>query len=119
EDEVKRLIDAAKCSRWGHRNATMILVAYRHGLRVSELVNLEWTQVDFAGAHLHVRRLKRGAPATHPLGPDEMRALRRLKRESPASPFVFVSERGAPLSTEGFARLLQRASATAGLDIKT
>src|SRR5262249_4025775 len=108
-DEVANLIDAAKHSRWGHRNATMILGAYRHALRVSELVNLEWTQVDFAGGRLHVRRLKRGTPSTHPLGPDEMRMLRRLRRESPTSPFIFVSERGAPLSTEGFARLLQRA----------
>jgi site-specific recombinase XerD len=119
EAEVKRLIDAAKDNRNGHRDATMILIAYRHGLRASELVDLRWDQISFSGAVLHVRRRKAGTPATHPLTGLELRALRRLKREEqPMSQFVFVSERGAPLSTEGFSRLLQRAAVAAGLTIK-
>ena len=81
EAEVERLMAAARQNRWGHRDATMILVAYRHGLRVSELVDLRWDQIDFAAAALHVRRLKRGTPATHPILGDELRALRRLRRE--------------------------------------
>jgi type 1 fimbriae regulatory protein FimB/type 1 fimbriae regulatory protein FimE len=113
--EVERLIEAAKGNRHGHRDATMILLAFRHGLRASELVALEWTQVDFTGGVLHVRRRKNGSPATHPLTGRELRDLRRLKRESEGSPYVFVSERGAPFSTEGFARLLQRAAKAAKL----
>ena len=66
--EVDRLIDAAKPNRWGHRDATMILVAFRHGLRSSELVDLRWDQIDFAHAVLHVRRAKKGTPC-HPSHP--------------------------------------------------
>ena len=65
--EVEKLTEAAKGNRYGHRDATMILVACRHGLRVSELVDLRWDQVDFEGARLHVRRAKRGTPSTHPI----------------------------------------------------
>ena len=102
----------AKDNRWGHRDATMILVAYRHGLRVSELVDLRWDQVDFTTAALHVRRVKKGTPSTHPILGDELRALRRLQREQePKSPFVFVSERGAPFTTAGFSRVVERAGA--------
>jgi integrase len=64
-------------NRYGHRDATMILVAYRHGLRVSELVGLRWEQVDFRTASLHVRRVKKGTPSRHPILADELRALRR------------------------------------------
>src|SRR5262244_1094756 len=78
EAEVERLMNAAKKNRWGHRDATMILVAYRHGLRASELVDLRWEQVDFRTAALHIRRVKQGMPSTHPILGDEMRALRRL-----------------------------------------
>ena len=66
-NEVERLIEAAKTNRYGHRDATMLLVAYRHGLRASELCGLEWSQVDFNGATLHVRRAKNYKPATHPI----------------------------------------------------
>src|SRR5262249_41450007 len=75
--EVGRLRSAATGNRHGHRDTTMILVAYRHGLRVSELVDLRWDQVDFRTATLHVRRVKQGTPATHPILGDELRALRR------------------------------------------
>ena len=119
EAEVARLIDQAKDNRHGHRDATMILVAYRHGLRVSELVDLRWNQIDFDKATLAVRRVKSGTPATHPILGDEMRALRRLQREQdPRSPFVFTSERAAPFTTAGFARLVERAGAAARLGFK-
>jgi integrase len=116
--EVTRLIEAAKQNRYGHRDATMVLLAYRHGLRASELCDLRWDQLDFNRAVLHVRRVKQGTPATHPLTGLEMRALRKLRRESAASPFVFISERGAPFSTAGFARMLERAADAGGLEIK-
>ena len=113
---VDRLIDAAKANRWGHRDATMILVAFRHGLRSSELVDLRWDQIDFTHAVLHVRRAKKGTPATHPVVGDEMRALRKLQREQdPKSPFVFTSERGSPFTTAGFARMVERAGVEAKL----
>jgi type 1 fimbriae regulatory protein FimB/type 1 fimbriae regulatory protein FimE len=76
--EVARLIEAAKGNRWGHRDATMILVAYRHGLRAAELVDLRWDQIDFNTAALAVRRAKKGSPATHPIRGDDLQALRRL-----------------------------------------
>ena len=116
ETEIEKLLKAAGSSRWGHRDATMILVAYRHGLRVSELVDLRWDQIDFAHARLHVRRAKEGTPATHPIPGDELRALRKLQREQePKSPFIFTSERGSPFSTSGFAKLVERAGETAKL----
>ncbi|HRF09999.1 MAG TPA: tyrosine-type recombinase/integrase [Xanthobacteraceae bacterium] len=116
ETEVERLIETAKGNRHGHRDATMILLAYRHGLRAAELTDLRWDQVDFAKATLHVRRVKRGTPSTHPVQGDELRALRRLQREQePKSPFVFTSERGAPFTTAGFARMVERAGSAAKL----
>jgi integrase len=96
----------------------MILIAFRHGLRVSELVDLRWDQVDFNRAVLHVRRAKQGTPSVHPLTGSEMRALRRLQRRGEASPFVFVSERGAPFTTAGFARMIERAAVVASLKLK-
>jgi integrase len=119
EAEVTLLMEAAKHNRYGHRDATMILVGYRHGLRASELVDLRWEQIDFASATLHVRRVKRGTPSTHPVRGDELRALRRLQREqAPKSPFVFTSERGAPFATAGFARMVERAGEHAGFGFK-
>ncbi len=108
-------IEAAKTNRHGHRDATMLLVAFRHGLRASELCGLEWSQVDFTGATLHVRRVKNGKAATHPIRGDEMRALRKVQREAPKSPFVFVNERGTPFSPDGFNWLVKRAGQKAGL----
>jgi len=97
--EVDRLIDAAEANRWGHRDATMILVAFRHGLRSSELVDLRWDQIDFIHAVLHVCRAKKGTPATHPVVGDQMRALRKLQREQdPKSPFVFEARRSLPVA---------------------
>ena len=110
---------AAKGNRYGHRDATMALVAYRHGLRASELVDLRWDQVDFRTATLHVRRVKQGTPSTHPILGDELRALRRLQRDQePKSPFVFTSERGAPFTTAGFARMIERAGTEAKLGVQ-
>ena len=117
--EVAKLTEAAKANRWGHRDATMVLVAFRHGLRASELTDLRWDQIDFNTATLAVRRVKQGSPSTHPILGDELRALRKLQREQePKSPFVFTSERGSPFTTAGFARLVERAGESAGLGFK-
>jgi type 1 fimbriae regulatory protein FimB/type 1 fimbriae regulatory protein FimE len=117
EGEVERLIETARKNRWGHRDSTMLLIAFRHGLRASELVDLRWEQIDLEHALLHVRRLKNGSPATHPLTGRELRALRRLQRET-KSPFVFVSERGTPFSKRGFQAMVERAGEAAGFDMK-
>src|SRR4051812_11101273 len=117
-NEVEALVAAARQNRYGHRDATMILIAFRHGLRASEAVDLRWDQVDFNRASLHVRRSKGGTPSVHPLSGGEMRSLRRLQREMGASPFVFVSERRAPFTTAGLARMVERAARTAGLELK-
>jgi integrase len=118
-DEVDRLMAAVRGNRWGHRDAAMVLVGYRHGLRAAELVDLRWDQVDFKTATLHVRRVKQGTPSAHPILGDELRALRRLQREQePRLPFVFTSERGAPFTTAGFARMIERAGVDAQLGFK-
>jgi len=118
EVEVARLIAAAKKNRYGQRDATMILVAYRHGLRASEICDLRWEQFDFGSATLHVRRAKRGKPSTHPLRGDELRAVRRLERGAQTSVFVFVSERGAPFTTDSFNWIVKRAGRKAGLQLR-
>jgi integrase len=113
ETEIEKLIAAAGNNRHGHRDATMILMAFRHGLRASELVGLRWDQVDFEGGVLHVARSKRGTPSTQPISGRELRALRRLKRKE-GGPFVFTSERGSPFSVAGLQKLVARAGLAAG-----
>jgi type 1 fimbriae regulatory protein FimE len=109
EREIERLMDCArKHGRYGHRDATMILVAYRHGLRASEVCDLQWQQIELPEGRLHVHRVKNGIPSVHPIRGDEMRALRKLRRDYPTDAHVFVSERGGPISPIGFHRLIQR-----------
>jgi site-specific recombinase XerD len=117
EREIEKLMEAAKRNRWGHRDATAILIAYRHGLRASELVTLRWDDIEFATGKFHVRRAKGGMASVHPLGGKEMRALRRLQRETPErarSVSIFVSERLAPWTTAGYQRMVGRAGKAAG-----
>jgi type 1 fimbriae regulatory protein FimE len=114
EREVEKLIDAASENRLGHRDATAILIAYRHGLRSSELVTLRWDDFDLNAGKLHVRRFKDGQVGVHPVGGRELRALRRLKRESSQGVYVFVSERLAPLGVAGYQRMVARAGEHAG-----
>jgi integrase len=117
EREVEKLIEAAKGNRWGQRDSTMLLITSRHGLRASEVCGLQWSDVEFESATLHLRRAKGGATATHPLLGDELRALRALKREA-KSPFIFVSERGAPFSVAGLQKLVERVGVEAKLPFK-
>jgi site-specific recombinase XerD len=110
-EEVDRLIDAARSrlGRHGHRDATMILLAYRHGLRASELVALRWDMIDYHQGYLHVRRLKNGRPSVHTLRGSELRALRRLQhKQVPPSPYVFTTERLTPMTAAGFRKQLAR-----------
>jgi len=104
---------ARKSSRYGHRDATMILIGYRHGLRASELCDLQWSQVELATGRLHVRRAKNGSPSVHPMQGDEIRALRRLHREQGPSSHVFMSERDGPMTPKAFHALFGRIGARA------
>jgi type 1 fimbriae regulatory protein FimB len=114
--EIDRLIAAARqLGRHGHRDATMILLAYRHGLRVSELVSLRREQLDLRQGLLHVRRRKNGLPSTHPLHGPELRALRQVLHAYPETAYVFVSERGAPMIAATFRKLVARAGEAAKL----
>jgi type 1 fimbriae regulatory protein FimB/type 1 fimbriae regulatory protein FimE len=100
EKEVDRLIEAAcKRGRNGQRDATAILLAYRHGLRAAELCSLRWSQIDLRHGRLHVNRAKGGIESVHPLHGPELRALRPLQG---SSPYVFITESGTPVTTAWF-----------------
>lgn len=116
DGEVNRLVKAAaKSGRHGHRDSTLILVTYRHGLRVSELIALRWDQVELDSGKMHVGRVKEGIPSVHPIRGPEVRALRRLRREYPDSPYLFVTERRGPLSDSTVRKIVSRAGNVAGL----
>ena len=114
--EVEKLIKGARQGRYAHRDATLILVAFRHGLRAIEICDLEWSQVEFGrSAALHVRRAKNGKPSVHPLRGDEIRALRELRRQFPDSGFVFVTERSGPFTADAINQLIKRIGERSGL----
>ena len=106
---------AGKAGRHRHRDRTLILIAFRHALRVSELVALRWDQVDLKQGLLHINRAKNGSPSTHPLRGPEIRALRRLQRDYPETPYVFVTERKGPLTTSSVRKIITRAGVKAKL----
>ena len=113
--EVELLLETArKRGRYGQRDAAAILVAYTHGLRVSELCALTWPQIDFADGVVNIARLKNGRPSTQPLRAAELRALRQLRRDWPEGRFVFQNERGAPMTAAGFRKTLARVGEAAG-----
>ncbi len=114
--EVKRVIDhAGKLGRHGQRDATLLTLAYRHGLRVSELVALRWDMVDLKQGQLHVNRLKNGIASVHPLRGPELRALRQVARDYPETPYLFVTERKGPLTPDTVRKLIARAGRAAKL----
>ena len=117
--EVEKLTKEARKGRYGHRDATLILIAYRHGLRAIEVCDLEWSQVEFGrSASLHVRRVKNGKPSVHPLRGDEVRALSELRRQFPDSAFVFTTERCGPFTPDAVNRLIKRIAERAGFDFQ-
>jgi type 1 fimbriae regulatory protein FimB/type 1 fimbriae regulatory protein FimE len=115
-DEVEKLLAAARSTgRYGKRDETLLLLMYRHGLRVSEAVSLRWDAVDLKAGLLHVARRKNGTPSTHPLRGPELRALRQLKRDWPDSSYLFVSERGGPMTDSNVRKLVARLGVVAKL----
>ena len=116
DSEIERVRKAAaKVGRNGLRDDTLILLMFRHGFRVSEVTSLRWEQIDLKKGLLHVRRLKNGLPATHPLRGIELRALRQLQKLYPENPYVFVSERQAPLTSRIVHHIIARAGKHARL----
>lgn len=115
--EIARIIKAAKNNRHGLRDSTMILVGYTHGLRVSELIGLQWSDISFEDATLHIRRAKGGVTGSHPLRGDEKRTLRALQRQAKGT-WVFETERDGPFTTAGFASLIERAGEQAKIGFK-
>jgi len=94
----------------------MILIAYRHGLHVSELINLTWAQIDLDAGRVSVRRLKNGEDSFHPISGREIRGLRTLRLKNPGARYVFVTERSAPMARNAFFKLLTKAATKAGLE---
>ena len=116
--EVDKLLAAsAKVGRHGARDRTLILIAYRHGLRVAELVALRWDQVDLKAGLVHVARLKNGLASTQPIRGPELRALRELRRSYPDSPYLFVTERGGPMTPATVRKIIARAGELAALPL--
>jgi integrase len=118
-DEVERMILAIRQvgGRMAFRDALLIVMAYRHGLRASELISLRWDQMDLKAGTLHVARLKQGSPSTHPLRGPELRALRAWKREQgDAIPYIFTSLRGAPMTRRTVHHVVAEAGTAAGID---
>src|SRR5215469_10003735 len=101
-DEVERMITAARRAdgRLAERDALLIMMAYRHGFRATELISLRWDSIDLKQGTIAIARLKRGSDSTHPLRGPELRALRTWKREqaASASPYLFTSLRGGPIT---------------------
>jgi integrase len=102
-------------ARWIAANIAKLPELLRNGLRASEVVALRWDDIDLTTGRLHVRRAKAGDASVHPISARESRALRKLLREAPTSPYVFISERGAPLSAAGYQRMVARAGVAAKL----
>ena len=114
--EVDRLVKTARGrGRYGQRDSLAILMAFRHGLRVSELVG---SQVDFVTQRLTVHRLKGSLDSTHPIEGDELRELRKLARtQETGTRFLFMTERAAPVSVAWFQRMLSRVGVECGLPL--
>lgn len=116
EAEIAALLDSAKAGRHGVRDHLILLTMYRHGLRVSEAVGLRRDEVDLDRARLWVRRLKNGLSVEQPIAGDELRAIRRyLASRKDALPWLFLSERGQPLTRQAVNYVIAAAASRAGL----
>jgi integrase len=115
-NEVDRLLKAATSTgRHAHRNYTLILLGYRHGLRLSELIDLRWSMIDFKRKTLRVSRALNGIDTVHPLGKKELQALRKLRKDYPRSAYLFITDSGRQLGQRTASRIVAEAGERAGL----
>ena len=123
EDEIDRLLAVLRKNRHGHRDWLIGLVIFRHGLRVSEVCDLRWDDLDLPKRTVIVRRLKGSTDSVHYLERDEVNGLRLLQRQQQASgtssAYVFVNERGTPFGRAGIGRMIERAGEVAGFSFPT
>ena len=121
QTEVERLIAATKNSRNEARDRALLLLMFRHGLRVSEACGMQLSQVDVESRVLHVSRLKKGLSTTHPLRTDELRAIKvwlaERERMKPDCDAFFVSERCNPLNRRTAWDAIRRYGELAGLPL--
>ncbi len=120
--EITHLINSMQRDRFQQRNQTLLLLMFRHALRVSEAVTLKWEQVDFVHSRVHVKRIKNGLPSIHPLSGQELRALRQLQRDNNSShsnnrSYVFISQRGTPLTARSVRHIVAQAGRAAGFEM--
>ena len=113
QDELDRLFAALKGNRHGHRDYMVALVTFLHGLRVSELIDLRWDDIDWRKGTIAIRRLKGSIDGTHYLERDEAIGLKRLQREQePRRPHIFTSERGEAFSRFAINKMIGTAGRT-------
>src|ERR1700752_3716883 len=116
-DEVDRMIAAARQrGRYGLRDGLLIMLAYRHGLRASELIASRWDQINFKGGTIYINRLKNGSPSTHPIRGPEIRLLHAWQNEQGGGAYIFTSERGGPMTRVNGHYLVTRAALAAGIE---
>lgn len=122
ESEINRLITAAKANKdtfLATRNHLIILLSYRHGLRISELTALKWSQIELEEARIHINRLKGSNSGVHPMAADECRLCTKLAKNQPVkSPWMFTGKTGSPLTRDGVTKALAAVCAIAKLEIK-
>lgn len=116
--EVSQLLTAAGDTRYSTRDKALILLTFRHGLRATEAVSLTWEQIDLKSGRINVQRLKGSEDSIQVMEADEVRLLKKLHTESPDNRFVFMTERKAPMTADGFLKLVARLGKVAGFTFK-
>ncbi|HCQ0627457.1 TPA: tyrosine-type recombinase/integrase [Escherichia coli] len=124
QDEVYRLMDAAQSMSFPERNRCLIMMAFIHGFRASELLDLRLSDIDASGKQLNIRRIKNGFSTTHPLLPDEYNLIklwlkqRKLIENGVEGDWLFLSRKRRPISRQHFFSIIREAGKRAGLAVK-